>query len=386
MMARNNALLALRRYLQALDPNMQAKLFSVRRALAPIAGGLALVTSAHATYTVIDDDLYPTAALMARDRISDSSSTEKFKVIFNRGSSVVGPNARLYIDDLIARIQVADQIRIIGRPDSAAATNNKQQRSLGMARAYALRAYLVKAGIPSSSIEVEMDSNGNPLAASGISPAEIVITTLRDYRPSFADQAPVQQERAIPRTYRYLNQDAEPRPAPAVSVRSAAEAPQQALVTRSPSDERLVQYINQAVQTGQMLPAVAVQILRSLAEANFSSVTAQQSPIAPVASPQALAAPAPGTINRDPMRADRWVLDARLTLKDNVDKWSEASGWKPTDWRAGNFYQVTTTTTLDGAFPDVLKRIADSTGLNICAIPREKLVRVTDATVPCDKK
>lgn len=365
---------------------MQAKSFSLRHALVPIAGALALVTSAHATYTVIDDDLYPTAALMARDRMPDSGSTEKFKVIFNRNSSVVGPNARLYIDDLIARIQVADQIRIIGRPDSAAATNNKQQRSLGMARAYALRAYLVKAGIPASAIEVELDSTGNPLASSGISPAEIVITTLRDYRPSFTDQARVQQERAIPRTYRYLNQDAEPRPTPAVPVTIAAEALQQAPITRSQSDERLVQYINQAVQTGQMLPAVAAQILRSLAEANYSSVNAQQSPIAPVASPQALEATKPATINRDPMRADRWMLDARLTLKDNVDKWSEASGWKPTDWRASNFYQVTHTTNLDGAFPDVLKRIADSTGLNICAIPREKLVRVTDATVPCDKK
>lgn len=368
---------------------MQSKFFSVRHALIPIASALAFITNAHATYTVIDDDLYPTAALAARDRLTDSGATEKFKFTFNRGSSVVGPNARLYIDDLIPRIQAADQIRIIGRPDSAAATSNKQQRYLGMARAAALRSYLIQSGISADVIKVELDTSGNPLASSGISPAEIVISTLRDPRPSF--QARAQQERAIPRSYRYLNQDAEPRPAPASHASIGAQAP----VTRSLSDERLIQYINQAVQTGQMHPAVAAQILRSLAESGSASVTGQLSTVAPTPSaplaamqqPEPLAAyPAAASANRDPMRADRWVLDANLTLKENVDKWSAASGWKPTDWRAGNFYQVTNTVTLDGAFPDILKRIADSTGLNICAIPREKQVRVTDPNVPCGKK
>jgi hypothetical protein len=367
---------------------MRPKLFSVRHSVAPIVGALALITNAHATYTVIDDDLYPTAAIQARDRSGDDRSAEKFKVTFNRGSSVVGPMARSYVDDLIPRMQAASRIRIVGRTDYASATENKKQHSLGMARASALRAYLVQAGIPSNIIQVDLDATGNPLASSGISPAEIIISNSRDSAPSVVDQVRAQyraqQDQAIPHAYQYLNQ------APEAAMRSAALAPvnvvaqAQAPATRSPTDERLIQYINQAVQTGQMLPSVAAQILRSLAEASTSAQPPQ-----PTAAPQAqalLAAyPSTTTVKRAPGRGERWVLDARLTLKDNLDEWSKSSGWKPTVWDAGNFYQVTNTTTLDGAFPDVLKRIADSTGLNICAITRDKFVRVTDPNVPCSK-
>lgn len=369
---------------------MRPKLFSARRSVAPIVGALALITNAHATYTVIDDDLYPTAAIQARDRSGDDRSAEKFKVTFNRGSSVVGPMARSFVDDLIPRMQAASRIRIVGRTDFASATENKKQHSLGMARASALRSYLIQAGIPSNIIQVDLDAAGNPLASSGISPAEIFVSNSRDSGSSVVDQVRAQyraqQDQAIPHAYQYLNQ------APEATARSASLAPvnvvaqAQAPATRSPTDERLIQYINQAVQTGQMLPSVAAQILRSLAETNTSAQQAQPTAAtAPQAQALLAAYPATLTVNRAPVRVERWVLDARLTLKDNLDEWSKASGWNPTAWEAGNFFQVTNTTTLDGAFPDVLKRIADSTGLNICAIPREKTVRVTDSNVPCRK-
>ncbi|CAN7779782.1 TcpQ domain-containing protein [Cupriavidus necator] len=366
---------------------MRPKLFSVRRSVAPIAGALALITNAHATYTVIDDDLYPTAMIQARSRSGTDWSADKFKVNFTKGSSSVGPLARPSVDDLIPRMQAASLIRIIGRPDSATATENKKQHSLGLARASALRTYLIRAGIPSDIIQVELDATGNPLASNGISQADIFISNRPDPRAS-AYQASAQirapQEPAIPHTYRYLNQEAEAPAARLITAPPAAAAPQ-AQASRNSSDERLIQYINQAVQTGQMLPSVAAQILRSLAEAN----TTTPQPV-PAAAPAPQPAPAPTyaasvPAKSIPPRVERWVLDARLTLKENVDEWSKASGWRPTNWEAGNFYQVTSTTVLDGAFPDVLKRIADSTGLNICAMARDKYVRVTDSNVPCSK-
>jgi len=386
----NNALRSPERFFQASDPTMRPKLFSVRHSVAPIVGALALITNAHATYTVIDDDLYPTAAIQARDRSGDDRSAEKFKVTFNRGSSLVGPMARSFVDDLIPRMQAASRIRIVGRTDYASATENKKQHSLGMARASALRSYLIQAGIPSNIIQVDLDATGNPLASSGISPAEIIVSNTRDSGPSVVDQVRAQiraqQEQAIPHPYQYLNQAPEPfaRSAPLAPVNVVAQA--QAPSTRSPSDERLIQYINQAVQTGQMLPSVAAQILRSLAESNTSTQQAQPT-AAPAPQAQALLAayPAITPVNQAPVRVERWVLDARLTLKDNLDEWAKASGWRATAWEVGNPYQVTNTTVLDGAFPTVLKRIADSTGLNICAITREKYVRVTDPNVPCSK-
>lgn len=363
---------------------MRPKLFSVRHSVAPLVGALALITNAHATYTVIDDDLYPTAAIQARDRSGDDRAAEKFKITFNRGSSAVGPMARSFVDDLIPRMQAASRIRIVGRTDYASATENKKQHSLGMARASALRSYLIQAGIPSNIIQIDLDATGNPLASSGISPAEIIISNSRESGPSVVDQIRAQQDQAIPHTYQYLNQAPEAAMGTATLAPAYVAAQAQAPATRSPTDERLIQYINQAVQTGQMAPSVAAQILRSLAEASTSAQPPQ-----PTAAPQAqtlLAAyPSTTTINRAPVRVERWVLDAHLTLKDNLDEWSKSSGWKPTVWDAGNFYQVTNTTTLDGAFPDVLRRIADSTGLNICAITRDKFVRVTDPNVPCSK-
>lgn len=372
---------------------MRPKLFSLRRSVAPIAGALALMTNAHATYTVIDDDLYPTAAVEARDRSSPATdwSADKFKVGFTKGSTVIGPLARPFVDDLIPRLQAATRIRIVGRTDSASATENKKQHALGLARASALRAYLVRAGIPSDIIQVEVDATGNPLASNGISQADIYISSRSEPRAAYPARAQIRapQESAIPHDYRYLNQDAGTTAARLMTSVPASVAPQaQPIGNRASTDERVIQYINQAVQSGQMLPSVAAQILRSLAEASNAAqqpapvaapAPAFQSPVLPVSYPPTVpATPAP-------IRVERWVLDARMTLKDNLDEWAKASGWRPTNWEAGNFYQVTNTTVLDGAFPDVLKRIADSTGLNICAITREKYVRVTDANVPCRK-
>ncbi len=114
---------------------MRPKLFSVRRSVAPFAGALALITNAHATYTVIDDDLYPTAMVQARSRSGNDWSADKFKVSFTKGSSAVGPLARPSVDDLIPRMQAASLIRIVGRPDSATATENKSSiRSVWLVR------------------------------------------------------------------------------------------------------------------------------------------------------------------------------------------------------------------------------------------------------------
>ncbi|MFA6015918.1 MAG: TcpQ domain-containing protein [Gallionellaceae bacterium] len=82
-------------------------------------------------------------------------------------------------------------------------------------------------------------------------------------------------------------------------------------------------------------------------------------------------------------RKQNWQLDKALTLKDNLDAWAKLAGWNPVTWEAANFYQVTTSSVLEGSFPDVLRQIAEGTGLNICAKKREKQIRVTDSTVSC---
>lgn len=347
---------------------MSTKLLPLRHSAVFIASALALA-QAHATYTVIDDDLYPTKAIMARDRGGDDGIADTFKVIFVRGASLPGPSARMYLDDLIPRAQSASRIRVTGRSDAAAATKDPKQRDLAMARAAAIRSYLIKAGIAANKIDIETDTSGNPGAARGIAHAEVETWSVPTYRERS------QPERAIPRNYRYLNQD--PETAASAYASAPVTAPTATSGPSTPADDRLLQFINKAVQNGQMSPAVAAQILSSLVLSGTQPSTSLQTRT-PDSAPVAIASQAAPSVQR-------WKLDARLTLKDNLDEWAKASGWQPTAWEASNFYQVTQSTTLEGAFPDVLKRIADSTGLNICAYPREQQVRVTDANVSCRK-
>jgi outer membrane protein OmpA-like peptidoglycan-associated protein len=351
---------------------MRSRKHFATRSLALVAGALAMATSAHATYTVVDADLYPTKALEGRERPPEVPTTDRFKVGFTKTSATLGPIARTFVDGLVPRMQSAAHIRIVGHIDSAVTTDNDKQHMLAMTRASGLRHYLARAGVPASIIEIDADGTGNSQASSGISSAEVYITDKLDPHYSVTTQARSQireaAEPAIPHSYRFLPDAQQANAAPAAAPRQS-------------SDERVIEFINRAVQSGQMQPAVAAQILRSLAEAGTSNGTAAAIDGQP--SQVAYAAPVPAP--HAPARLDipRWTLDSRLNLKENLNAWATASGWHPVVWEASNFYQVTHTTTLDGAFPDVLKRIADSTGLNICARIADKVVRVTDGNVPC---
>jgi hypothetical protein len=313
--------------------------------------------SVQAAYTVIDDDLYPTSMIEARNT-GAKGVTEKFKVGFTKGSSVLTPIARAAVEGYLVKMQPGVTITITARIDNAAPTTNARQQGLALARGAAIRAYLVGEGVEAEAIRVEVDPAGNPQSGAGISVAEVAITTPAPVAAParFAPQVAAAPQRAIPHQYRNLTA-AEP-------DRTRAEPAIAEIAHRPSSDDRIIKYINSAVSSGQMSPAVAAQIIRALMEASG------------VAQPPAqVAAPLP----------TRWELKARMTLKENIDAWAEASGWKPTIWDSVSAFEVTANRWLDGGFPDVLRRIADSTGLNICANPRERTIRVTDAAVACNK-
>lgn len=355
---------------------MRSTITSACRAALPIAALLATFSS-HASYMVIDDDLYPTSYMSeVRSRALEDVNSDKYKISFLKGSTSLNPMARSYLDELVSRMRNASQIRIVGRMDGSSAAENRRNRQVGTARASAIRTYLINQGIPAGALEVEVEPDGNPDAASGFSSTDLIVVNARPVRAA-------SEERAIPRHFRYLNNEnaaptAAPTPAPVAAIAQPARA-------STGNDEVMLQYINQAVQAGQMAPSVAAQIIRSMLESKAGSIQVN----APAAAPAPVNAQAIRTAyvpqEATPARIERWTLDARMNLKENFDAWAAASGWKSTLWEASNFYQVTSSKTLDGAFPDILKQIADSTGLNICAYPREKYVRVTDPNVSCRK-
>ena len=309
----------------------------------------------HAAYTVIDDDLYPVAMIEARNNPGAKGAAEKFKVGFTKGSSVLSPIARAAVEGYLSKMVAGASVTITARIDNAAPTDNSRQQGLARSRASAIRSYLVGEGVQADSIRVEVDPSGNPQSSAGISFADVVITMpVPIAAPPRGAQVDLGTQRAVPHQYRNLqaaNQD-----------RQRSDAVIHEIAHRPSSNDRIIQFINSAVATGQMTPAVAAQIIRALLETNGAAV-------------QPTAPPLP----------TRWELRARMTLRDNIDAWAEASGWRPTIWEATSVFEVTANRVLDGGFPDVLRRIADSTGLNVCPNPRLRVVRITDPSIPCDK-
>lgn len=327
------------------------------------AAGLTFATSvAHAGYTVIDDDLLPTS-------FTEVAVPAHYLVSFTKRGSSLTDVGRNMLDAVLPLLRGAT-IRVVGRPDATVYSRGKLAQ-LARARANNIRNYLTRQGVPAESITVEIDDTPNPQPSGSVYPCDLYVTRSTD--------------RALTRPAMYVPQNAPPAYVAASSyVQPPRPAPQPAPVTGS--RDRLIQYINQAVSSGEMEPAVALRLLRSEMESDRNNVgsamPAQQAqqqwrgevPAAPAPryAPQQLTA-----------HNETWVLDKRLTLRENLDLWSRQAGWSPTVWEASSAFQITATSNVDGTFPSILRQVAESTGLNICAKVRERYVRVTDANVSC---
>lgn len=327
-----------------------------------VAALLAMSGHAQAAYTVISDDLYP-SALQAAEA---SLPAEHFKIDFARGAAQLGPKGRASVDALLPKIRGATHVRIVGGTDFG---TSAAQLTLALNRAAAIRSYLERLGVSIENVVVDGDNSPPPMSAEifvGSRPnaRQSAVAALQglgqvDNGPSIPHMPPPRAPRTPAQHTEFL------RSGPIDSMQSRVDQ-SSAPSARSAEDERLLRYISDAVTSGLMLPSVAAQILRTLSAASHPAQAAEaQVPR------QATAA------------LERWVLDARLNLKQNLDSWAQAAGWNPTIWEASNYYQVTATTTVEGAFPEVLRRIADSTGLNICALLTKRVVRVTDAGRAC---
>lgn len=236
-----------------------------------IAGALiaANASPVHASYTVIEEDLYPTSYIEARKKGLDQPE-QKATTPFARQRAVLGKAGKASLDALIPRMRNAS-IRIIGRPD---ATASQSEQSLAGDRAISIRDYLVENGIPFNSIKMETDESPNP-PRGGVFHTDIHITTFAPPPPAVA----------------YAQQET---PAYPGTQYSANQAPTSAPQTSTASTE-LIRHINHAVQTGQMSPAVAVQLLANLA---------------PKAPPQ-------------------WeILETDQTLQNTFVRWGKTANWE----------------------------------------------------------
>lgn len=414
------------------------KPLSSKQALCLLAIGLLTISnSARADYTVIPDDLLPTATIDARY----TQPTQRFAVPFTKGRSPLTEMGRNTLSTLIPIMQ-GSAIKIVGRPDANPATKGLFA-AIPNNRARNIRDYLTRQGVPYNNITIEIDNSPNPQQNGNSYPCDVYITRIdhssqspigfsasvianaaqqqqpfapaqtyaplpqrqQQYAPApMQAYSPPQQQQPQPQQFAAAQPYSAPKPQQYATIQAYSPPPQpeqpqlQKVSTFYPAaaapsadagQYQLIQYINAAVQSGYMAPSVAIKMIRAaMMEADKPAgqqFARTQTPApAPIAQPIAPTEP-PALFLASPTltRKKTWTLDKNLTLRDNIDAWSELAGWNPSTWDAANYYQVTVTSTLEGDFPGVLRQIADSTGLNICAKNREKYVRVTDATTSC---
>lgn len=228
-------------------------------------------THVHAAYTVMDDDLYPESHIQARM----APRTEQAKTVpFARQRSILGPMGRASLDAMLPLMQNAN-VRIVGRPD--ASIHSGGGVTLADDRATSIRDYLVKQGVPITAIKIEVDNSPNPQQSGSIYPSDVYISAISTMAVSRAAMVtPQPQAEYTPPVQALAN-----------PVTSAAPAPDGV-------NAELIRYINNAVQTGQMSPMVALKLLENL-------------------TPQ----------------APKWeILATDMTLQNTFARWGKLAGWE----------------------------------------------------------
>lgn len=351
------------------------------------AGALALVaSSAHATYTVIEDDLLPDPAIAARNAPAPTQP-DRFSIGFPKLQTNLGPLGMAALDTLVPNMRGAS-IRIVGRPDAMPYVGNEKQAFLARYRAINIKNYLVKKGVPEGSITLEVDNSPNPQPNGSTYPSDIYLTK-GEARPVSGAAAvytesryPVeaQQGRASAPVYTSNRPGASLPPALAPQAAYVQPAYQAPAAVASESDQ-VIQYINQAVQSGKMHPTVALQLIRQLMANDGGRATPMQATAPIAAMPQYAPQPAPVQVAPKPV----WSLNKNVGVRENIDAWSRIAGWNPSDWRATNNYRISRDSpdTVQGEFPEVLRMFGENSGLNVCPRMRGRYVQVTDANVPC---
>lgn len=330
-------------------------------------------TSSHAGYTVIEDDLFPNSVLSERNAAlvgRPSFEPDVYQIPFARRQGNLGPAGRSLVAALLPVLRQAATVRIVGRPDGVA------NDTLALNRAKSLRSYLERLGVNRERIRIETENSPNQLVNGGNYPVELYVQKEVPLPSAYAQDFVAPQPRSTSHSIAQEYEIQQKRRAEvSVSVPQAMPAPHPSRT--SSQDAAVIQYINTAVLNGQMQPAVAIELLRTLAAGGQSS------------SQQGVPAPSLPAVPSMPAQPLGWTLDKRLNLQDNLESWVRQAGWNPIVWSPNardlsHAFQITNSVTVAGEFPEVLRRVAEVTGLNICAIPRQRLVRITESSLACN--
>ena len=315
--------------------------------LAGFAIGIAPCTQA--AYYVEDDapaTVVSTAAMLAPPSITRGTALTTFSIPFYVGHDRLGQQGKQSVHFLLPTLSAAPLITIQGRPDPV----NPGNIDLAHRRALSIKRYLRDKGL-SNPITIEVATDVQSADPPNVYNATIVL-------------APPTPPAPPPRTAYYPPVD------PATSHQVSAEAVRRALKIAADAN---LSSTDTATLVASLLPGTATTGDTPVPYAPL------RTPVGDGALPVALSrlALSPNTSRR------QWWLDASKTLRDNLEEWARTAGWNPIRWEASNFYEVTSTVPVEGDFPGVLRQVADSTGLNICARKSDRTIKVTEGNVNC---
>ena len=285
--------------------------------LAGLVGAVVVVLTpaANASYTVMEDDLYPTSHIQARDAVQTRQET----IQFPRQRAILTKTAIASLDALLPSMSRA-AIRIVGRPD-ATARNDGPLSELAAERAAAVRDYLMRKGIPYAAIKMEIDESPNPQRNGSLYPSEIYISTASAPRTDFTHYPP-SQHAPQHQSVRHLPQQYEAPQAQAPILQpnvAATRAATNSGIATPPANPELIRFINASALNGQMSASVALQLLERLAP-TLAPASPAPAPVTPPPTPPVLA----------PVQAQHptWeILADDETLQNTFSRWGKLANW-----------------------------------------------------------
>lgn len=315
---------------------------------------LLLANTAHAAFYV-DEDV-PQQVVVNQRVISENPKpttlpTYTYNVPFFNSHYTLGKKGQKTLSNILTELKKTEGITIQGRPDPS----NLDNTDVARRRANTIKRWLVANGIKASKISVEIvrEAKYTDMAnvyASTIITAEAEVETVTPPPNTLY----VRRISASTHTdYGYHNNQAESNAVPMSAI----------------------QRILNLVTSKQLSAEEAIKLLEIQLG---NKVTTSPSTIKPVILPAKNSVTI--AYHQEP---DTWILNEKDTLKKNLEDWVRAAKWNNLQWRATQQYRIGKTVTINGAFPDVLRQVTDSTGLNVCAKRLEKVITVTDANVPC---
>lgn len=311
--------------------------------------------SAHASYTVMDDD----AGFAGNDsRVAANEYQQySFQILFLKHRSLLTSEGRMALDNALPYLR-GKLIKIVAKSDATIYTGGKLA-SLVSNRAYRMRDYLIAHAIPAVNISIELDNSPNPQPNGSKYPSyvNVVQKTSGNYSTSYSTPSPVAKLNTSNKSQLQAD-DLRARDMVISFVLSSAKNDLMA----APSALRLITILSDALPSSSVYAQTD-----SLSGVGFGSARDIQ--------PYPMDIRATGQTNTG--RSMQWMLTPDKTLKENLETWASLANFSLV-WNAANPYKVGKVSVINGEVLDAIDRVIAAAGLSMSVSPKTSTIFIND--------